>query len=111
MAFTSDSKIVAVEDGSTIRLLDTERFEPLAEFQIPSGEIAESIRFTPDGRYLIAGGADQNPTHIWDLHSIRARLRELNLDWDHNVEAPANQLDPDKPIRLKLVFRGLAKFK
>jgi serine/threonine protein kinase/WD40 repeat protein len=111
MAFTSDSKVVAVEDGSTIRLLDTIHFEPLAEFQIPSGEIAESIRFTPDGRYLLAGGADENPTHIWDLHLIRARLGELELDWDYNVDAPANQLDPDKPIRLKLVFRGLAKFK
>ena len=72
MAFTTDSKLVAIEDGSTIRLLETGRFEPLAEFTIPAGEITESIRFTPDGRYLIAGGGDQNPTHIWDLQRIRA---------------------------------------
>ncbi len=107
MAFTFDSKVVAIEDGSTIRLFDTHSFAPLAEFSIPSGEIIESIRFTPCGGHLIAGGGDQNPTHIWDVNSIRARLQSLGLDWDHPCSSPQGLLDSNKPIKLHLDLAGM----
>ena len=111
LAFTADSKLVAIEDGSKIRLLNTSRFAPIAEFTVPSGEIIESIRFTPDGNFLVMGGADQNPSHIWNLSLIRKRLSDLSLDWDYEPAVPANQFDSDKPIRLKLILNGLAKLK
>ena len=108
IAFSADSKVVAIEDGSTIRLLETYNFQPLAELPIPVGEITESIRFTPDGRYLVAGGGDKNPTHIWNIDLIRGRLRDLGLDWQHDFSSPDGLLDPDKPIKLHLDLGRLA---
>jgi len=109
LAFTADGNVVAIEDGTRIRLLDTKQFASLAEFPLPTGEIVESIRFTPGGEYLIVGGADENPTHIWNLNKIRTRLRAINLDWDQITEPLLRQLDAEKPIRLKLDLGPLAR--
>jgi WD40 repeat protein len=101
LAFSDDGKLMAVEMGHDIQLINTADFSPIATFSVPANEVIESVRFSSDMRYLISGGGDQNLTHLWDLAVVRTRLRELDLDWA--PDEPLPQLDqPIKPIRLKL---------
>src|SRR5206468_10109314 len=39
------------------------------------------FRFSPDGSLLVAG-TPAGYFHVWDLRQIRARLKDMNLDWD-----------------------------
>ena len=41
----------------------------------------ERVHFSPDGRQLIAANGTQGIC-VWDLHTIRSRLAEMDLDWD-----------------------------
>lgn len=40
---------------------------------------------------------DVTAIHIWDLRAIRARLKEMNLDWDWPEFAPANPIPGSEP--------------
>lgn len=106
LAFSDDSKVLAVESGSKIRLIATDGFLPIATLEVPPNELIESIRFSGDGRYLVSGGGDQHFTHVWDLVSIRRSLREFGLDWDASESLAVDQ--PLKPIRLRLDLGEIA---
>ncbi len=106
MAFSFDSKTVAVEMGQIVRIYETRSFQPVAEFTVPRGQVIESLRFTPDNARLICGTGDGGVTHIWDLRAIRSRLTSLNLDWSESPPLPAVPED-SLPLRLELNADGL----
>jgi serine/threonine protein kinase/WD40 repeat protein len=106
LAFSDDSKMLALEMGSKIRLIATDEFSPIATFEVPPNELIESIRFSGDGRFLVSGGGDQHLTHVWDLAAIRSSLREFVLDWDPTESLAVDQ--PLKPIRLRLDLGEIA---
>jgi WD40 repeat protein len=96
-AFSHDSRWLAVETGAgAARLVDPDSGQELARFEDPNDDVADSISFSPDGRYLVMTSNRNTPSvHVWDLAAIRPQLADMGLDWDHPSpagSAPAEQV-------------------
>jgi WD40 repeat protein/Tfp pilus assembly protein PilF len=90
LAFSDDGSMLVVERTLTeLLLLDPRDMRELARLQSREPMILGELRFSPDGNSLVAGTA-AGYIHVWDLRRIRARLAEMNLDWD----LPAFALSP-----------------
>jgi WD40 repeat protein len=82
LAFSDDGRMLAVERTLTeLALLDPRDMRELARLQSREPMILTPMRFSPDGSVLAAGTAS-GYLHVWDLRQIRARLRDMHLDWD-----------------------------
>ncbi len=67
MDVSADGKRLAVADGHNgVHVLSTTTGLPLTQPLIAYDEIVYDLRFLPDGRHLVTGGADQM-LHIWDV--------------------------------------------
>jgi WD40 repeat protein len=64
------------KDYRTAGLYDADTMQPL--LPLPSGTLPLAV--SPDGRYLDAS-LDARRLQVWDLLEVRARIRELGLDW------------------------------
>jgi WD40 repeat protein len=83
LAFSPDSKILAVETGKgVVRLIDPKSGHALAQFEDPNQDRSGHISFSPRGDRLITTSSDSNSTHVWDLAAIRRQLAEMELDWE-----------------------------
>jgi tetratricopeptide (TPR) repeat protein len=101
VAFTGDARMVALTDSvRSIRLLETERWRELATISAPDSEEINSLCFSPDCSQLAAGTND-GVVQLWDLRRIRARLREMGLDWDPPAQVSRSDED-DRPARVEL---------
>ena len=67
-------------DDRIIRVLDVDSRRELARLT-PLALQLWGLAWSADGRWLATGSADYG-THLWDLQLLRARLRELGLDWE-----------------------------
>jgi hypothetical protein len=93
VAFSADGKLMALELApAVIHLKDSTTFRTLAKLEDPHGDRSTWLGFTPDGTKLVVVTRHTTAIHIWDLRAIRARLKEMNLDWDWPEFAPANQI-------------------
>jgi tetratricopeptide (TPR) repeat protein len=82
MAFSDDGRMLVVERTMTeLLLLDPRDLRELARLQSREPMLLAGLRISPDGSLLVAGTSD-GYFHVWDLRRIRARLAEMNLDWD-----------------------------
>jgi WD40 repeat protein len=83
-AFSNDSRWLGVETGAgTVRLVDPDSGQELARFEDPNEDVAGSIAFSPDGRYLVTTtNFNTQSAHVWDLAAIRPQLAKTGLDWD-----------------------------
>jgi len=90
-AFSGDGALLAVLTNSTIvRLIEAATGRELARFTPwPEGNRVLSLHFDHAGRWLVAD-TDFGP-FVWDLALVRARLREMNLDWDGPPDLPASR--------------------
>jgi serine/threonine protein kinase/WD40 repeat protein/DNA-directed RNA polymerase specialized sigma24 family protein len=81
-AFSADGKLLAVQaDQRIFRLLETATGRELARLTpLPDAYQTRGGVFSHNGRWFAA--ATDIGLHVWDLALIRARLREMNLDWD-----------------------------
>jgi WD40 repeat protein/tetratricopeptide (TPR) repeat protein/tRNA A-37 threonylcarbamoyl transferase component Bud32 len=103
-AFARDAQTVALTYSSrSIQFLDTRRWRELATVSAPDSEELTALSFSPDGSRLAAGTRD-GAVQIWDLHEIRAPLRELGLDWEPPAPPPRFEADAG-PVRVE-VDRG-----
>jgi len=83
VAFTTDGRRMALEMApGVIHLMDSASGQTRARLEDPHGDRATWQGFTPDGSKLAVISRYATTAHIWDLHAIRSRLKELNLDWD-----------------------------
>jgi tetratricopeptide (TPR) repeat protein len=82
----------------------------VARIEDPYGDRASWQAFTPDGTQLVVVTQDGCAIHLWDLRTIRTRLKEMNLDWDWPEYPPAPtgkvvaasmtiEVVPDNPIK------------
>jgi WD40 repeat protein len=66
-----------------LSLVDPDSGRELARFEDPNEDVAASIAFSPDGRYLVmTTNSNTQSVHVWDLAAIRPQLAEMGLDWD-----------------------------
>jgi eukaryotic-like serine/threonine-protein kinase len=93
VAFSPDGKLMALELApAVIHLIDAATFCTIAKLEDPHGDQPVWQAFTPDGTNLVVVTKHTTAIHIWDLRAIRARLKEINLDWDWPEFAPASQI-------------------
>jgi eukaryotic-like serine/threonine-protein kinase len=83
VAFTSDGTLMALEIApGLIHLKETTSGRTVAKLEDPQGDLAMWMSFTPDGTQLVVAASYAGAIHRWNLRSIRARLKTMNLDWD-----------------------------
>jgi Tfp pilus assembly protein PilF len=89
LAFSDDGRVLAVQRTMTeVLLLDPRDLHELARLQSREPTILATMRFSPDGSLLVVG-TSAGYLHVWDLRRIRARLAEMNLDWDTAPFSPS----------------------
>jgi WD40 repeat protein len=88
LAFNPRGTVLAVgEFLRGVRLIDPATGADLALLEAPDDNSTTWLCFSPDGGQL-AAATDNHTIHLWDLRSIRDRLKELGLDWDAAAYPP-----------------------
>jgi WD40 repeat protein len=103
VAFACHAPMMAiVPAGQLVRLVDTRRGVELATLEAPDVEVdIESLCFTPDDLWLIAGSRSRR-LHLWDLRLLRRELAAMGLDWDLPPYAPTDPAST-RPLPLDVV--------
>jgi WD40 repeat protein len=90
VAFSPDGRLMALEMApAVIHLKEVATGRTVARLEDPQGDRATWQAFTPDGTRLVVLAGYARAIHVWDLRAIRARLKEMNLDWDWTEFPPA----------------------
>ena len=100
VAFSTDGKLISLEPGGHVVLVDAATGRDLARIQGPSRENLRSTTFSPDGT-LFAGVADFRSIHVWDLRAVRRELAAIGLDWDLPPYPPAPETAA-APIKIEI---------
>ena len=83
--FSADGNLLILQAGDRLfRLIETATGRELTRLMFAT----DLPIFSYNSRWLLAGSG--MGVHIWDLTLIRARLREMNLDWDGPPNLPRN---------------------
>jgi WD40 repeat protein len=100
MAFSRDGRLIALDDGGRVRLVDPDSGREVATLDAGTGPSAGFVclAFSPDGTHLAAGR--DHIIHLWDLRRIREQLAALGLDWDAPPYPPPGEDQPVGPIML-----------
>jgi WD40 repeat protein len=69
-AFSDDGAQLAISTGSDLRVWDTGSCREIQTLAREAAEIQWSVRFHPNGRWLISGG--RGKAHVWDLDTTRS---------------------------------------
>ena len=101
LAFSPDSRLLAVRVDRAIHLLDCPTCRLLAIFEAPHQPMLCWLCFTPDGTQLTALIRDHHVL-LWDLRRIRQRLAGMNLDWDAPPFPPETPSAAPKPLTVTL---------
>jgi hypothetical protein len=73
--------LAITRQGNEVVLLDSRDWSRLATLRIGFQPAVQTLTFSPDGRKLgLVHNADE--AEIWDLLLLKARLRELGIDWN-----------------------------
>jgi tetratricopeptide (TPR) repeat protein len=92
-AFSADSRLIALNDVlGAIRLIELDSGREVARLTGPEATWYQPVALTADGTRLIATCSGLKALYVWDLRQLRARLKEMKLDWEW-PEFPA----PDRP--------------
>jgi eukaryotic-like serine/threonine-protein kinase len=83
VAFSPDGRLMALEMApAVLHLKEVATGRTVAKLEDPFGDRATWQGFTPDGTRLVVVAGFASAIHVWDLRVIRARLKEMGLDWD-----------------------------
>ena len=103
IAFSSEGNLMALELSSAIIcLMDVKSGETLAKLEDPYRDRPNWINFTPDGTKLVAVSNYSKCINVWDLTSIRTKLRSLGLDWDSKPLAGREHPTAAQPLQVKV---------
>jgi tetratricopeptide (TPR) repeat protein len=107
VAFSPDGQLMALEMApGVLHLKEAASGRTVARLEGPHGDRATWQGFTPDGTQLVVVSTFARAIHIWDLQAIRARLKDMNLDWDGPELAPAGGPGPSPGNVLKVSIVG-----
>jgi tetratricopeptide (TPR) repeat protein len=81
------------DHAGAIRVVEVASGAEIARLTSPDSHQHAPVAFTPDGGTLITIRSDTKAICAWDLRMIRARLKELGLDWDWPEFPAANATD------------------
>jgi WD40 repeat protein len=100
-AFDPSGRIMAqTSDRVNLRLVNLETGDELAVLPVPESHNLVAYQFSPDGRFLAAETV-KGAVQLWDLHHLRANLRELGLDWEEPLQM---RVSSDRgPTKLEVV--------
>jgi WD40 repeat protein len=80
MAFSANGRYFAfLKRRSQVELIDPKNLASLATFELPDGNTADTVDFSPDGQWLAIH--DKARCHLYHLPTLRTNLRDLGLDW------------------------------
>jgi serine/threonine protein kinase/WD40 repeat protein len=110
VAFSPDGRLMALEMApAVIHLKEVATGRTVAKLEDPFGDRATWQGFTPDGTQLVVLANYASAVHVWDLRAIRARLKEMNLDWDWPELPPAvTGTQAAGPVTIEVVPGDLA---
>jgi tetratricopeptide (TPR) repeat protein len=106
-AFSPDSKLLAVETGGAVRLVNPDTGREYVRLEDPNQDRPNSLSFSPDGTQLVASNNDSQSIHVWDLRAIRKQLAKMDLDWDL-LPYPPPAADAGQPLRVEVDLGDLA---
>ncbi len=69
-----------VVDWFTVQLFDLQKFQSIGILRPPGSVQIRGLAFSPDGSRLATVGTEAR-VGIWNLHDLKQRLAEFNLDW------------------------------
>ncbi|HQR07417.1 MAG TPA: protein kinase [Gemmatales bacterium] len=83
VAFSPNVNLMAMEMApGTIHLKEISSGKTVAKLEDPHGDRTSWLGFSADGSQLIAVAHSYKAIHVWNLRSIRDRLKRMNLDWN-----------------------------
>jgi WD40 repeat protein len=111
VAFSPDGRLMAVEMApGVLHLKEAATGRTVARLEDPFGDRARWQGFTPDGTRMVVIAKYSCAIHVWDLRAIRARLKEMNLDWDwDDCEFPPAGKPADAPVTVEVLPGDLGK--
>jgi hypothetical protein len=100
--FSDDGRMLVVERTMTeLLLLDPHGLRELARLQSREPMLLSRLRFSPDGGLLVVGTSN-GFFHLWDLRQIRARLKDMRLDWNlPPIGPPPDTLTAGQPLEVE----------
>jgi WD40 repeat protein len=103
MAFSDDGRMLVVARSmAELLVLDPRDLHELARLQAREPMILDQTRFSQDGSFLVVG-TTAGYLHVWDLRRIRARLKDMHLDWDLPAFGPSpGDLTAGHPLEVDL---------
>jgi WD40 repeat protein len=110
VAFSPDGRLMALEMApAVLHLKEVATCRTVAQLADPHGDRPHWHGFTPDGTGLVVVAKYATAIHVWDLRAIRARLKDMNLDWDWPAFDPAPAAKPAAlPATFEIVADNLA---
>jgi WD40 repeat protein len=107
VAFSPDGRLMALEMAPAIlHLKEVATGRTVAKLEDPYGDRPYWQGFTPDGTQLVVVSKYASAIHVWDLRAIRARLKNMKLDWDWPEFPPAPS---GKPAAVPTTIKVLAQ--
>jgi WD40 repeat protein len=104
MAFARDGSLLALTyEIGTVVLIDPIKGQEIARLPAPNPLLIGGMCFSDDGSQLAGACENHHTIQLWDLRAIRARLKQMKLDWDLPAYPPARDLAGQKPLRVKIV--------
>jgi serine/threonine protein kinase/WD40 repeat protein/tetratricopeptide (TPR) repeat protein len=109
LAFSPDGRLLVVEGGGFLRLLEPETGQELARLPEPEDARAGTLTFTPEGERLVVRSNHGEAVRVWDLARLRRHLADLGLDWDA-LPPPAEKAEDSlhDPLQIHVVGAGWA---
>ncbi|MGH7139420.1 MAG: WD40 repeat domain-containing protein, partial [Pirellulales bacterium] len=97
--------VALAQTNGIYRLVELASGRELAQLEDPEQNTRPAV-FTPDGTKLIV--AAKNGLAVWDLRRIRTELAKLGLDWDAPPYPPAQEVEAEPPLEVRLDLGSLA---
>jgi WD40 repeat protein len=106
VAFSPDGRLMALEMApAVVHLKVVATGRTVAKLEDPHGDRATWQGFTPDGTQLVVVAKYARAIHVWDLRAIRARLKDMGLDWDWREFPPSPAERPATPLTAEILSR------